>query len=507
MTAPRILIGGIFLESHSFAHLRSDADSFVMTRGAELMTKVETSGSILGGGARELLARGAQLIPTFSAVAPPGGLAEHELYLSFREALLEAVRIHRPDGVFLELHGAMGTTQIDDSEGDLASRLREVLGPDRPIAAGLDMHACMTRRMMQATPLWVACKENPHTDYPQAGARAADLLLRTLEGSLAPVGWATWMPVLLRGQLNTADPPLARLHAIRQALEAAPEIEDISIYNAYPYLDCAETGQCVTAISSTPGATAPNATEMIARALWDTRAEFEPARPTAEAALAGVRPGGPPLILGDFGDRVLGGSAGDGTYLLHLLQRGPAVRALVPLTDPAAVHQAQIAGPGGVIPGAIGGGVTPGEDPVPGPWTVKSLGDGRFVQRGPFLANEPAEMGPSAVLTAGGLTVLASTKPALSQDPACFLSMGEDPAGFDVVVCKSGVHFEPAFASYGATVAVDSPGLTNYVPGRFPFARRPPCWPEAPEVRPDFRVHAFPTGLPTPTLPARSPHA
>lgn len=507
MSPPKVLIGGVFLEAHSFAHLRSGAESFVITEGEDLLRKLETSGSLLGGGARALTAAGAQLIPTFQAVAPPGGLADHDLYLSFRDRMEAAVHETRPDAIFLELHGAMGTSETDDAEGDLVACLRAAAGADTPIAAGLDMHACVTRRMLEATPLWIACKENPHTDYPEAGARAAELLLKTLDGRLAPVASAIWLPLLLRGRLNTGDGPLAELHALRSALEAMEGVEDISIYNAYPYLDCAEAGQCLTVLSDGEVPAAREALLRLAHQLWATREAYEPDRPSAEAVLEETRAREPPVILGDFGDRVLGGSAGDGTYLLHLLRTRPDLSALVPVTDPEIVRRALAAGEGAVLTAAVGGGFTPGEAPLEAQWTVRRMGDGRFVQQGPFLAHEPADMGPCAVLASGSLVILASSKPALSQDPACFLSQGEDPANFSVVVCKSGVHFAPAFAAYGRTVAVETPGLTNYVPGRFPFRRRPAYWPEDPAVRPDFVVHSYRGANRAPLRNPESPHA
>jgi microcystin degradation protein MlrC len=492
MNSPRVLIGGVFLESHSFAPLPSGEGSFVVTEGDGLLGKLGNSESVLGGGARELLQRGATLIPTFSAVAPPGGLADHQLYLSFRERLVEAARTHRPDAIFLELHGAMGTTAIDDSEGDLASALREAVGPEIPIAAGLDMHACVTHRMLEATPLWVACKENPHTDYAETGARAAGLLMRTLGGDIDPVTVAVWLPLLLRGRLGTGTGPLAELHALRRALETEGGLEDISIYNAYAFLDCAEAGQCVTATSDGRRPEALDAARRLAETLWARRHDFGVDRPSAEAVLEAHAPGQGTVVIGDHGDRVLGGSAGDGTYLLHLLRDRTDLRALVPVTDPAAAARAAAVGEGGVIDCDVGGGFTAGEAPYPGRWTVKRIAEGRFVQQGPFLANEPADMGRCAVLQDGALVVLATSKPAMSQDPACFLSVGEDPAGFDVVVCKSGFHFEPAFARYGRVVAVDTPGITNYVPGRFDFRRRPTYWPEDPSIEPDFAAQAFP---------------
>jgi microcystin degradation protein MlrC len=490
--APKVLVGGMFLESHSFAPLPTTAHEFLITRGATLIETARASESILAGGIRALEARGANIVPIVCAVAPPGGLAEHAVYVGLRDELVAAAIEHRPDAIFLQLHGAMGTTELEDSEGELVSRLREAVGPNVPIAAGLDMHACVTRAMLQATPIWVACKENPHIDYSLAGARAAEILLQTLAATIRPVSYAIWLPLLLRGKLGTKAGPLAELHALRRSWEQQPEIEDISIYNTYAFLDAREAGQCVTVTANDLSPQASATAESLAREIWDRREEFGVDRPSVEEVFGTLKAGEGPLIVGDHGDRVLGGSPGDGTFLLrYILSERPDLRVLLPLTDPVAVERAIDIGVGGTFEMALGGRITRDEAPVSGRWQVKHLGEGSFIQQGPFMANEPAEMGRTAVLASGNLTLIVTTRPGFSQDPAFFLSNGEDPARHDVVVCKSGFHFEPAFASYGRCVALETPGLTNYVPGRFKFVRRPSYWPEDPAVVPDFRVHSF----------------
>lgn len=498
MHAPRILVGGLFLEAHSFTPRHTALADFVVTRGPALIERLETSDTALAGGSRRLRAGGAHILPGLSAVAPPGGLAVHEDYLALRTQLLDAVAATRPDAIFLDLHGAMATTEIEDAEGDLVQALRRLVGPRVPIAVALDMHASMTRAMLDATPLWVGYKKNPHVDCSETGERAAQLLLDTLSGALKPVACAIWLPALLLGQLATERGPLAELHAMRRALERSEHLADMSFYNTYAFLDAAEAGQCITAVACDDRAPAAQAAvEALARAVWARRDRFGVDRPALEPVIAGLVPqAGRPVILGDHGDRVLGGGIGDGTHIIATARAcRPDLRILAPVTDPDAVHAARKAGVGADLDLMLGGALTPGEMPVAGRWRVKALGEGRFVQAGPFLAGEPADMGPTAVLQCGRLTVLATSRPGLSQDPQAFLSHGEDPAAYDVVVCKSGFHFEPAFRSFGPCVSVDTPGMTNYVPGYFPFRKRPRYWPEDPAAVPDFAARLFPSRI------------
>ena len=137
---------------------------------------------------------------------------------------------------------------------------------------------------------------------------------------------------------------------------------------------------------------------------------------------------------------------------------------------------------------AVGGGWTKTEMPFAAEFVVAHLGDGRFVQQGPYLAGEAAEVGATATLVAGGLTVLASTRPGWSQDPAFFAAGGIDPAAQDLVVAKSGFHFHLSFGGIGDCVTVETPGLSGTAAdaGVFPFRRRPVLWPDDPGLVPDL---------------------
>ena len=56
------------------------------------------------------------------------------------------------DAVYLDLHGAMVTEHLDDGEGELLARVRAVVGADIPVVASLDLHANVTRRMVEHWP-------------------------------------------------------------------------------------------------------------------------------------------------------------------------------------------------------------------------------------------------------------------------------------------------------------------------------------------------------------------
>jgi microcystin degradation protein MlrC len=492
----RVLLAGLFHEGNSFSSLVTDRGSFAIVEGPALLEKAWRSGTAMGGACRHLVRQDdVELVPVTQALAPPGGPVAHDLYLALRDRVVAAARRERPDALYFDLHGGMVTEQSDDPEGDLLQELRTAVGPAVPIAASLDLHAAVTPRMLQAADVLVACKENPHTDYDLAGARAAELLLHKCRDQLRPVTAAVWLPLVLGARLETAEGPLARLHERRrQLLHESATLLDISIYNTTALLDVAGAGQCVTATADGDPDAACEAAAILARALWEARDEFKPNFASADAVLSAVQTGelARPTILGDQGDRTLAGTAGDGTFMLReLLQHWPDLRALVPVTDPESVAAAQALGVGAVLVGGVGGRLSLGLEPVQGSWRIERLGDGHFIQEGPFLANEPARLGNTAILTNANVTVLATSLPGFTQDPAAFRSQGPEPADFDVVVTKSGYHFKLSFARLGPCVVVDTPGLSNYRPGLLPYRRRRPVYPEDRVPTPGFVAELF----------------
>ena len=76
------------------------------------------------------------------------------------------------DAIYLDLHGAMVTKHVDDADGELLRRIRQVLGESIPIIASLDFHANVSPLMVSQASALVAYRTYPHTDMASTGARA-----------------------------------------------------------------------------------------------------------------------------------------------------------------------------------------------------------------------------------------------------------------------------------------------------------------------------------------------
>ncbi len=68
------------------------------------------------------------------------------------------------DGLLLDIHGAMSVVGLDDPEGDLIVRIREVIGKDVVISTTMDLHGSVSERLAENTDLITCYRLAPHDD-------------------------------------------------------------------------------------------------------------------------------------------------------------------------------------------------------------------------------------------------------------------------------------------------------------------------------------------------------
>src|SRR3546814_14052262 len=115
----RILIGRLFHESHSFNPRPTDEACFRVQRGPALVAGLARSSSILAGIARRLGDLQDVVVPSVSAVAAPGVLADHPCYLALKDELIAAAGESACEAAALWLPGARAPAAIADADGDL----------------------------------------------------------------------------------------------------------------------------------------------------------------------------------------------------------------------------------------------------------------------------------------------------------------------------------------------------------------------------------------------------
>ena len=477
----KVLIGQIFHEGNSMNERPTEEADFIIYYGHDILTHCAGNGSALGGILDMVVPAYAEIIPSVSACASPGGPIEQACWEKMRDEILRSAARASPDVVLLDLHGAMISNETADPEGELIGSLRSILGPNVLIGVGLDLHGHITDTMCQAADVLIACKNNPHDDYYQTGQRVTRICLDAATKKIKPLLSRVHIPMILFGNDETSGGPLFDLNKVARDFEA-DGVLDISIFNVQAMLDVPDMGQVITAVTNNDPRMGAIACETLARQLLAREPEFK----TDHLEIDDLWPilkqphTNLPFAVSDFGDRVLAGATGDGVQILREAHKRPEVKAAIPVTDIHAARALQNHAVGETVQISLGGCYSQVE-PINLTAVVQLHHDGRFVLDGPWLAGLQANHGLTTVLQLDRLVVVVTERPAYSQDFNFFASLELDINKFDFVVCKSGFHFKLSFAKKAIPLTIGTSGIGQYDPNRIGM-RRKPVWPETDET-------------------------
>lgn len=466
----RIAIGGLEHETNTYAtdSMGSTGLShFQQLRGDEINRMAGTRtfmGGILDAAARA----GHEVVPTFWAIAGPSGIIEAGAYASMRDELVAGIAAARPiDAVAVSMHGAGVVEGIDDLEGDLATAIRHVVGPDVPIVVPLDLHGNITATMGEQIDLMLGVHHYPHTDMYERGVEAIEALPALVDRSWRPTTHVERLPILLPTSTTDAGPAAD----MRDQCLAAEDLEgviDASFFHGFPYTDVAATGSSIVVTTNDDPELARTVAADLASLLWNTRTSFldESVSPgvTLELARQHLATNGGPVVINDTADNPGGGTPGDGTHLLRAMIEADIEHSCFGFVfDPSTVAAAAAAGVGATIDVRIGGrhGPLHGE-PVAAAAYVKAITDGRFVYSSPMVGGVQASLGPSARLVVGNVDVIVTSRRNQTFDAEVFTLHGIDVRQRSVVGLKSSQHFRDGFRHLASTIlTADSPGLTT----------------------------------------------
>lgn len=483
---PRVFLGGLAHETHSFAVTptpEADFRAYEWAEGDEILATYRGTGTSLGGAIAGAEAAGLTVVPGFYAFAVPSGLVPAPDYDALEDRLIASLASAQAggalDGVILVCHGAMVAAGTDDVESDLAERVRAAIGPETPLVVTLDFHANIGARLTRAADLVVGYDTYPHVDVAERGAEAAVLLRRLIDGVRPAVAHAAVPILAVPGRQGTDDLPMRALLARAHAIEADPRVLVVTLAGGFCYSDVPEAGMAVVVgTDGDPALAAAYAAELQAL-VWAQRDAFvQTDLPPAEAvARALAAPPGRPAILVDGADNVGGGAPGDGTILLAELLRQGATDCAVVLADSEAVAWAFAAGVGGAFSGPVGG-KTDGfhGNPVDLSGTVRLLSDGRFTYRGSYMTGQARTMGRTAVLDVAGNHVVLTEHKTMPFDAEHLRSVGISPEWCRAIVVKSATGWRAAFGDLaGLVLETATPGICTSDLASLPFrnVRRP----------------------------------
>jgi len=478
----RVGIVGLLQESNTFlgeATRRSHFEMDLLVRGEAIREVMAGAPHEVGGffaGLAEV-AEEVEVLPLFLARALPFGRIDQGDFERLVEELLESVAAAGPlDGILAAPHGATVAHGHEDADGWWLGRLRDLVGPDVPIIASLDPHANLSPAMIAATDAIVAYRTNPHLDQRETGRRAARLLIDTLAGRVRPVQAAAYPPMAIniRSQ-NTSESPMRELYEAIDSLARRSGVLGHSVILGFPYADVPEMGSAVIVVADGDATLARELAEAMGEEMWRQRRRFEPVQTSVKEAIDYALAGrSHPVVLLDMGDNVGGGSPGNGTAMAReWLRAGDGSRGFVCLHDPAAVAAAEQARAGHSIEVAIGD----PDEPLPGPWRVRSLHSGVFEEsRARHGGFSFFDQGLTALLetASGSLVAMVTTRRMAPFSLAQMTAFGLDPEEFTVIIAKGVIAPMAAYApvAKGGFVHVDSPGVTRADMTKLVYERR-----------------------------------
>lgn len=460
-------------ETNTFAPTQADYAAFSTLsaepsplEGEALLTRLRGANIPIQGAMDHLRALGYECLPLVWAAASPSAHVMEDAFERIIGRLLQRLREAGPvDGVLLDLHGAMVCTHLDDGEGEILRRVREVVGLGVPIAVSLDLHANVTRQMFDLADAITIFRTYPHVDSAHSGARAAELLhAMVARGQRLHKAYATFDYLTALPSQCTTIAPARDLYCHLEDLQAHTGVS-LDFAMGFAMADIAECGMALVAYGQDEAAT-QGALETLATAVREAEPDFvTDALAPAEAvrrAMAVGKPGAP-AILADTQDNPGAGGDGNTTGLLKaLIEARPPLAVLALLIDPAAAAQAHALGAGKRAYFSLGAGVDRiGGGQVQGEFEVESLGDGNILCTGPMFAGWHLQLGPMACLRhiASDVRVVLATRKFQAADQALLHHVGVGPAQQALLALKSSVHFRNAFEALASEVfIVKSPG-------------------------------------------------
>lgn len=514
MTGETILVAQFSHESNTFARTRTDREDFrnqFERYGRDLVDTFRDTNTEIGGVVDVAERDDLNLVPSVATTAEPGGRVVTETYDHYVDHIVADAREYADDlnGVLLALHGSMVPKNGDDGEGPLIRAVQDVVGPEVPVVATLDLHANVTESMLEADAL-VAYETYPHVDMRETGRRAMEILLPAIRGEVAPTIAIERPPVLAPGpNANTNDNPMADLEARARNLESRDGVLKVNVVLGFYRADVPAAGFSVPVVTDGDPDLAREIAREMATTVWEEREGFVadhpgPAEAVAEAKRLvedGATADGP-VVLADVGDNPGGGAPGDETAVLReLLDQGVENAGVALVRDPAAVETLAAAGVGETVTLELGGkSADSWTNPVALGWYVKAITDGAYANTGPMQTGAPVNLGRAVLVETGddrgapgadgGVRIVVVENRTQPWDAELWRHVGVPPERLDVAVVKSANHYRGDYEPLSSRVIpVDSPGLNCIDPGGLDHDRiRRPMFPldEVTDAYPDW---------------------
>ena len=483
----RVAVGGIQHETNTFAPTKASLDDFEMPdswpallRGDSLEKGVAGINLPIAGFLDAARTHGFQVLPLLWCSASPSAHVQEDAFEKICAMLLEDLTAIKDsiDAVYLDIHGAMVCEHLDDGDGEILRRVRNVVG-DIPLVASLDLHANVTRAMLEYADALLIYRTYPHIDMAETGARTARFLAQHCADGKRPAKAMTQLDFLVPLPWQCTDmEPACSLYAFAtdnsEATTPHGEVYELSLAMGFPLSDIEECAPAIVAYGENQAA-ANFACEGLAKKMRESEKEFRGRLWSPQEALHYVaekkREGAKgPFVLADSQDNPGAGANSDTIGFLHAMlvhqENGGGLRCAIGVVyDPQAAREIVDAlgeGGSGEMKLSIGAktNAVASESPIRQNFKVVTCSASTdILATGPFYGGALLCMGANALLQCGDVFVVVGSSKIQCADRALFTHYGLDLGDFDVIAVKSSVHFRADFDPIAReTLVVVSPG-------------------------------------------------
>ncbi|MBI3706861.1 MAG: M81 family metallopeptidase [Proteobacteria bacterium] len=487
----RIALLGVHLESNAFAPVTTERDfrELCYLEGEAMLAEARRPAPAMPKeipGFLKAMAESAAAwapVPILITAAEPSGPIDHTFLVRLLDDMRRRLAAAKPlHAVYICNHGGMTSTGAPDPDGMLYRMVREAVGPDVPVVATVDLHANISDVMVDSVDVLISYRTNPHVDQEARGAEAARTLVELMNGVKARSAFIRLPLAPASVNLLTAAGPYADLINEGQR-RMTPDILNVSVVGGFVFSDSPKNGIAVIVTARNKIEPARRLALDLAKRGWEERGRFvkqlTPLSQAVEIALAvGREAARPAVIFSDAGDNPGGGGRGNTTELLAALHAARASGVILGVfIDPALAAEAHATGLGARFSAVFN------RDPrgdfdkrFTAEARVAALSDGKCVGRRGIFAGRSIDLGRTAALDLGGVTVAVGSLRKQCADPVQFEHLGLDIAMARVVVVKSRGHFRAGFDQFfrpEQVYEVDTAGLTSPVLSRIPFKHLP----------------------------------
>ncbi|WP_247748033.1 M81 family metallopeptidase [Ruegeria sp. R13_0] len=468
----RIAIAGFQHETNTFVDTPTQLSDFEQADswpellcGQDVLNTTRGMNLPIAGFAKTALADEVELRPILWCAAEPGGNVADHAFDTIAERITTALAdMTQLDGVYLDLHGAMVTESWDDGEGELLSRIRQVIGPDLPLVASLDMHANISRRMVDLSDAMTIFRTYPHLDMANTGARAFRMMRDICTNGPPAKAWRQGEYLIpLHSQYTRVDPA----KTLYNALDAfdGPGARLVELAVGFTAADTADCGPSVLAYSASQAEADAMASQFFAK-LQAAEKQFDTSLLSSKEAIETAQraSGRRPVVIADVQDNPGAGASSDTTGLLRELVHQNAPLAILGLLhDPQLAAKAHELGKGAEFEAEIGG-KSPGDAPYRAQVRIHHLSDGQCRYTGEMYGGGVATLGPSVALQITGtqIHVLVTSIRNQCLDLAQIRLFNLEPEDARILCVKSTAHFRADFEPIAQEVLICA------APGQFP---------------------------------------